>query len=83
MNTGEHAIQFFDFFIDFSLFMRIFVSDLCDASSPERRTLKGSSLAFPPNAGLFYSTRSIMREVSHGKRSKRKGEAFEAKEQED
>ena len=39
MKSGEYADNFFMLFIiDFSIFSLIFVSDLCDASSPERRT---------------------------------------------
>ncbi len=39
MKSGEYADNFFiPFIIDFSFFFLIFTSDLCDASSPERRT---------------------------------------------
>ncbi len=39
MKNGEYAVIFFMLFIiDFSFFILIFISDLCDASSPERRT---------------------------------------------
>jgi hypothetical protein len=34
----SEKVIFFFFIIDFSFFMLIFVSDLCGASSPERRT---------------------------------------------
>jgi hypothetical protein len=39
VKIGEYAdIYFILFIIDFSFFILIFISDLCDASSPERRT---------------------------------------------
>ena len=39
MKSGEYAVIYFLLFIiDFSFFILIFMSDLCDASSPERRT---------------------------------------------
>jgi len=39
MKIREYAIAFFLLFIiDFSFFSLIFIPDLCDASSPERRT---------------------------------------------